>query len=257
VTRRSWACMLSRFILLALFLFSAALKAQTATIAVAANFAPTAQKIADQLSRDSEFDYEIVVGATGLLVAQWRHGAPFDVLLAADRVRPQTLLEAGDVCTDCVKPYARGFLSLWIPRSPRPVFPEPDLAERDVRHLAIANARLAPYGVAARAVLDSPWGKEQSHVQIVEANDVGATYALVASGAAQAGLVALSSLRANRVPTDEFWTIDSRTYPAIEQWSVLLPQGEANPAARYWFEQMQLDSVRAIISDAGYGVFGG
>ena len=247
--------MVSRCFLLALFLFSATLSAQTATIAVAANFAATAQKIADKLSEESEFDFKIVVGATGLLIAQWRHGAPFDVLLAADRSRPQTLQEAGYVSADCIKPYARGFLSLWIPRSPQLLLPEPDLAALDVHHLAVANARLAPYGVAARVVMDGAWGKDQAkQVQIVEANDVGAAYSLVASGAAQAGLVALSSLQDERVSTDQYWTIDPRSYPAIEQWCVLFPRGEANAAARYWFEQMQLEPVRAIIRDAGYAV---
>ena len=60
-----------------------------ARIAVAANFRNTAEAIALHLEARSDYRYDIIVGSTGKLASQVINGAPFDVLMAADRVRPQ------------------------------------------------------------------------------------------------------------------------------------------------------------------------
>ena len=62
-----------------------------ARIAVAANFRDTAEAIALHLEAHSDYHYDIIVGSTGKLASQVINGAPFDVLMAADRARPQRL----------------------------------------------------------------------------------------------------------------------------------------------------------------------
>ena len=53
------------------------------------------QVLADRFAANSEHSVELAIGSTGLLYAQILQGAPFDVLLAADRDRPERLVLDG------------------------------------------------------------------------------------------------------------------------------------------------------------------
>ena len=77
-----------------------------ARIAVAANFRDTAEAIALHLEAHSDYHYDIIVGSTGKLASQVINGAPFDVLMAADRARPQRLVEEGYAVAGAQRTYA-------------------------------------------------------------------------------------------------------------------------------------------------------
>ena len=70
-------------------------QAAEATIAVAANFASTADKLAKAFKAESGDKIVIASGSTGQLYAQIQQGAPFDVFLAADQARPALLHKDG------------------------------------------------------------------------------------------------------------------------------------------------------------------
>ena len=84
-----------------------------ARIAVAANFRDTAEAIARHLEARSDYRYDIIVGSTGKLASQIINGAPFDVLMAADRIRPQRLVDEGYAVAGSQRTYALGQLGLW------------------------------------------------------------------------------------------------------------------------------------------------
>ena len=90
-------------------------EAADARIAVAANFRDTAVTIATVLEQESSYRYEVIVGSTGKLASQIVNGAPFDVLMAADRRRPQQLIERGLAVAGSEQIYAIGQLGLWWP----------------------------------------------------------------------------------------------------------------------------------------------
>ena len=71
--------------LLASLLVSSAASADSAAIAVATNFAPTAEKLAASYAATTGDDITITAGATGKLYAQIGAGAPFDAFLSADQ----------------------------------------------------------------------------------------------------------------------------------------------------------------------------
>src|SRR5690606_11184037 len=62
------------------------------------------------------------------------------------------------------------------------------------RHIAIANPELAPYGAAAREVLQARGLWEALQPRIVRGQDVGQTYSFVYTGNAELGFVAYSQL---------------------------------------------------------------
>lgn len=235
---------------LALLLCSPSLSAATATVAVAANFAPVLARLAPIFEAQTEHTVTPVVGATGLLYTQIVRGAPYDVLLAADTDRPQRLYAAGLSDADPVV-YAQGQLAFWQPGGA----PTPDLLaylQNANNVLALANPRVAPYGAAAEALIDSLTDEQSRRAKRVYAENIGGAYTLVASGNAGAGLVALSQCLAQATPPAECTPIARTAYPPILQAAVLTQRGAANPAGRAFMVFLQSSSARKVIADAGY-----
>ena len=229
--------------------------AAEARIAVAANFRDTAEAIAARLEAESSHRYEVIAGSTGKLASQIINGAPFDVFMAADRRRPQALVDRGLAVADSQQIYALGELGLWWPGgSGTPTLDA--LASMQARSVCIANPAFAPYGEAAWALLqsadlDPDW--LQSVVRVDNANLVAG---LIAQGHARAGFVARSSLMSGKrqgtvVAADEdvLWFAEQA---AIDQAMVLLTRAEQNVAARHWVEQMQTAPIRELIQRDGY-----
>ena len=98
-----------------------------ATIAVAANFAEPMAALAPLCEDAFGRELELAAGATGKLYAQITHGAPFDVLLAADDERPRRLAAEGLADPTSLFTYALWRLVLWSPGAsrtgPRPCAP--------------------------------------------------------------------------------------------------------------------------------------
>src|SRR5439155_15242789 len=114
--------------------------------------------------------------------------------------------------------YAVGRLVLWVPSS-SPIDPGQGLgalSAAGVAHVAIANPEHAPYGRAAVAALRSAGVYEAVRGKLVFGENVGQALQFVQSGAADAGLVALSLARAPTVEGQgRFVEIPLGTYPRL------------------------------------------
>src|ERR1700756_3804032 len=141
--------------LFALTLAASALQAQAdeVQVAVAANFSAAAQKIAAQFEHDTGHAVKLSFGSTGKFYAQIEAGAPFDVLLAADQTTPGKLVTEGKAVPATLHTYAIGKLVLWS-ADPALVDGKGEVLKSDKwKHLSVADAKLAPYGQAARETL--------------------------------------------------------------------------------------------------------
>ena len=98
-------------------------RADSQTVAVAANFAPVLEQLSRQYTADTGAVIHIMVGSTGKLYAQISNGAPVDIFLAADIERPRRLEDAGLTVPNSRFTYARGRLVLW---SRQPDLIDPD-----------------------------------------------------------------------------------------------------------------------------------
>lgn len=229
---------------------------ETALIAVATNFAFVAGQLEADFEAQSGRRIDITTGATGKLYAQITNGAPFDALLAADLERPQRLAESGAGLAGTAFVYAKGRLALWsaVPRR-IPADGEAYLRALDYRHLALANPDLAPYGLAARQVLQSLSIWEATQARIVMGENVGQAHAMVATGNADAGLVALADvLRLPEERRGSHWLVPENLYDPIKQAAVLLRHGEDNAAAREFLDYLQTPVARTMIESFGYTV---
>lgn len=227
-----------------------------ATVAVAANFAEVVERLEADFEQQSGHSIRVVVGSTGKLYAQVVAGAPFDVLLAADRVRPARLERVGLAVAGSRFTYARGRLALWSPEAGRIGCDGPaTLRGGNFRLLAIANPALAPYGEAARQTLAGLGLEESLEGKTVMGESIGQAHAMVASGNAEVGFVALSYVLSPRNGTPgSRWDVPADMHEPIRQDAVLLDRAATNAAARGFLDYLRGDAARAVIETYGYGV---
>ncbi|WP_218352797.1 molybdate ABC transporter substrate-binding protein [Alteromonas lipotrueiana] len=150
--KSGWWCLTG----LMLWCHVAVAQTQPLHIAVAANFATPAKQIAQQFTDQYHIPTQITVASSGTLFVQITHGAPFDVFLSADTRRPQQLIEQHHARPDSLRTYAYGRL-IYLTRDPAPqsVSQLSQQLQHSNSRLALANPRLAPYGLAAKQTLQT------------------------------------------------------------------------------------------------------
>lgn len=226
-------------------------------IAVAANFALPAQKIAKAFERETGQRLSLAVGSTGKFYAQIRHGAPYAVLLAADSATPERLVQEGLAIADSRWTYAVGQLVLWSAQ-PGQVDPQGEVLERLARgqlagKLAMADPRLAPYGAAAQQALVHLGLAEALRPHVVLGENIAQAHQFVKSGNALLGLLALSQVVVEgQLASGSAWRVPAGLHAPIRQDAVLLKAGAANPTARAFLQYLRSDAARAVITAHGY-----
>jgi molybdate transport system substrate-binding protein len=240
--------------LLCLSLFSIQLSADEVSVAVAANFTDATRKLAPLFEQASGHQLKISYGSTGKLYAQIEHGAPFEVFLAADSTRPLKAEQAGLTVPDSRFVYARGRLALWSTKHGLFEAGESYLKAGDFAHLAIANPKTAPYGLAARQVLErlGLWSRLQT--RLVRGDSIAQTFQFVATANAEAGFVAYSQVKGWQGEDGSVWLVPQGYYQPIEQSAVLLRKGADSAAARAFLEFLHSDAAKAVIEGFGYDV---
>ena len=232
---------------------SLGVSADEALVAAAANFAEALTEVERAFEAAQPHRLRVAAGATGKLYAQILHGAPFDVLLAADQERPMLLERDGLAVPGSRRTYAVGRLTLWSADSQRIGGNVPTLlASGSFRRLAMANPDLAPYGAAAREVLTGFGLYAALEKKIVTAENVGQAFAMVATGNAEIGFVAASGVRS--AGGGSRWDVPADLHAPIRQDAVLLSRAEHNIAAQAFLDFLGTRRARAIISGYGYGV---
>lgn len=225
--------------------------ADSATLAVATNFAPTAERLAAEFAKATGHDITVTGGATGKLYAQIGAGAPFDAFLSADQKTAEKLVTDGLAITGSRFTYATGQLALWS-ADPARDLSDPKAALRAATHVAIANPDLAPYGKAAMEAIETLGFTADLQSKIVTGENIGQAQTMVASGAADLGFVAASAL----VGKDEgaAWPVPAGSHAPLRQDAVLLTRGAENAAAKEFLAYLAGPEAQKIIADAGYGV---
>lgn len=241
-------------ILLAMTMISMPLAAQEISIAVAANFTDATRDIVPLFEKATGHKVRVSFGSTGKLYSQIENGAPFEVFLAADSKRPQKAEAEGLAIKGSRFTYAMGKLVLWSLQSGRFDNAETWLNKANFAHLAIANPKTAPYGLAAQQVMEHLGMWDNLRSKVVRGDSISQTFQFVASGNAEVGFVAMSQVRAWKESKGTLWDIPQNYYAPIEQQAVLLKRGEGRAAAKAFLEFLKGAEARKVITGYGYDV---
>ncbi len=240
--------------LLLLALGQPAARAGEVQVAVAANFAAPLARIGEAFTAATGHVLKVSTGSTGKFFSQVVHGAPFEVLLAADDETPRKLVAGGHAVAGTAFTYAIGRLVLW---SAQPGFVDAQgavLSSDRVRHVAIANPKVAPYGAAAMDVIRARGLAGSVTRKLVTGESISQAYQFVATGNAEVGFVALSQVAVPGKPASgSWWLVPQDLHGEIRQDAVLLKPGEGNAAAHALLDFLKGEAARKIVREFGYG----
>ncbi len=209
-------------LILSLFVFSSAAIAQEKIrIAVAANAQYAMKAIEKQYEKETGKDVELIIGSSGKLTAQIREGAPFDVFLSADMEYPEQLQKEGLTLGE-PKIYAYGTLVFWSTREFEPLNSN-TLLLMDVKNIAIANPKTAPYGAAAINALKYYKIYDKVESKLVYGESISQVNQYITSKSADVGITAKSVVVSPEMQGKGKWVeLNKKSYEPIAQGAVIL-----------------------------------
>ena len=235
------------------------LAARPALVAAAANLQPVLAELVPLFEREqtgkSKGKVTLTIGSSANLVRQIQQGLPAELFLSADEDFALRLAAAGLTLGPGVV-YATGRIVLVVPAG-SPLLLDAQLnglqaGLSQVQKFAIANPELAPYGKAAVQALQKQglWPALQG--KIVLGENIAQTTQYVTTGAAQAGITALSLVLAPEVAARvRYVLIADNLHAPVRQRMVLLKN--AGPAARAFYGFLQTPAAQAVLKRYGYG----
>lgn len=227
-------------------------RGQKLSIASAANMQFAARELAEAFSEASGIKTELIVGASGNLTAQISAGAPHDVFLSADMQYPRYLYERGFGFQE-PEVYGYGQLVLWTCSDG--IVPSIDvLTLDDIRHIAMPNPELAPYGKAARDVLDAHALYDHIAPKLVFGESIAQTNQFIRTGAAEIGFTARSVVVSPQLKGVGKWIpLPEEQYTPIAQGILILGNQEKPPEnALKFYTFLKSPTGRDILSRYGY-----
>jgi molybdate transport system substrate-binding protein len=231
-------------------------ESRPALIAAAASVQGAMDEIAAAWIRDTGQRLHISYGSSGNLVRQIQQGLPAELFLSADEGFALKLAEAG-LARDSGVVYASGRLVLVVPKASTlkldPQLQGLKAGWASVRKFAIANPELAPYGKAAREVLQTAGLWERAQDKLVLGENIGQATQFVTTGAAQAGITALSLLtESDAGRASRYIALPDSLHAPLRQRMVLLKQ--ARPAAVAFYQHLQTPAAGALLRKHGFAV---
>ena len=221
-------------ITLALALLAPVVHAADLKIAAAANLQEVLTRaLIPAFSKKTGSSVTPTFGSTKLLATQVRQGAPVDVFVSADTATTDSLAAQGFVVPTTRRVYAIGRLVMWTRRDaarhPRRL---QDLANPVYAHIAIANPRLAPYGLAAEQSFAKAGLTVSVTPRLATAENIGQALQYAQSGNADVALTALSLVISDK--SDPYVIVPDGLHAPIAQ-SVGVVKSSAQPALAQQF----------------------
>ncbi|HEX4909273.1 MAG TPA: molybdate ABC transporter substrate-binding protein [Permianibacter sp.] len=227
--------------------------AEPITVAVSANLQPAFAQLAQRFQQQTGLTAQGSFASTGKLSAQIRQGAPFHLLLAADSDYPNQLQQAG-YALQAPRVYALGTLVIWTSGKHALDNWQQLLTDPAIVHIAIADPNIAPYGREAGRVLQHYHLLRTVQNKLVYGESIGQTNQFIATGVADIGFTAKSSVI--NVDPRQWRELDTSSYHPIAQAAVLLKYADQHQrqTAERFYQFMFSADAQAILQAFGYSL---
>lgn len=229
---------------------------EPAFIAAASSVKFALKDIADSFYTDTGKQVQISYGSSGSLTRQIQQGGPFELFLSANSDYVAMLNQQHKTLDHGII-YAFGRLVMWTKKNSSFLLNgqlddlKKALQGNQLKHLAIANPKHAPYGVAAQEVLLKLGLSEIAKPRLVMGENIAQAAQFANSGAAQIGLISYSlSLAPALKVNSRSILIPSELHQPLQQTMVLL--NNAGETAKLFFNYLQQQKAQNILSHYGY-----
>ena len=235
---------------------NSAIDSKKALVAAASDLKFALTEIAAELEKNTPHRFTLNMGSSGNFAQQIRQGLPVELYLSADEDYVFQLADAG-LTKDRGSLYAIGRIALYVPKG-SPIGLDPELrglreSWAAVTKFSIANPEHAPYGRAASQALQKLglWDMVQS--KLVLGENISQATQFVSTGAAQAGITALSLALAQDVAAlGNHVLLPAHLHLPLRQTMVLTKN--AGPSAAALYDYLQSTGAKAILRKYGFVV---
>ena len=187
-------------------------------IAVASNFILPMKSLAKAFEQDHPVKLVVSHGSSGKLYAQIRHGAPFQLFFSADEDKPKRLQEQGYVVAS--ETYASGALVLVSTTASADA--KEVLLSGNFTKLAVANPKVAPYGLASMQVMKALELSKANRNKLVSGENISQVFQFVKPGNVDMAFIARSQWHDSL----NGWQVPAELHEPIFQDMALLKRGE-------------------------------
>ncbi len=222
------------------------------SIAAAANLQFVIPELMEAFTKESGIDCTVSISSSGKLTAQITEGAPFDLFLSADMYYPNYLFQQGFGSKE-PEVYAKGILVLWSMKKMNLTLE--GLADPQIKHIALANPELAPYGISAKELLIKKGIWEMLQGKFVFGESVSQTNQYIYTGVAEVGFTSKSSVLDQNLKSKGVWIeIPPTEYKEISQGILILKNSEQREGAQKFYNFIFSVKGREILKKYGYEV---
>lgn len=221
-------------------------------IAVAANMQFAIKEICAVFTNSTNIKCDIITGSSGKLTTQIAQGAPYNIFLSADIKFPNYLYQNG-LTNDKPNIYALGSLIIWS-NSDNTSTNLKSLNNNNIKHIAIANPKTAPYGIAAIEVLKQIGIYANIKSKLVFGENISQVNQFILSETAQIGFTSKSIVPfIKNNEKGNYTEINQELYSPIKQGVVVINQTTKETEKSIKFKQfLTSGKVNYILKKYGY-----
>lgn len=231
-------------------------KADTLSVAVAANVQFAFDDLKEEFKKQTGHELKGVFNSSGKFVSQIANGAPFDVFMSADMDYPNVLYQRGFSAT-APKIYAYGSLVLWTNKNMSLQSWQSLLQSDKIRKIAIANPKTAPYGRETIRALKHFKLDAKLESRLVYAESISQVNQYIYSGLVDIGFTAKSVVVSAEMQAKGQWIdLPLESYTPIAQGVIILKHGRDNSPklAQQFYDFLSTAKAKAIFQKNGYAI---
>ncbi len=242
-------------IIFSILFLTTSIFAQNINIAIAANVSYAIDELKAEFNKEYPDIYvRTTIGGSGKLTAQIKNGAPYDIFMSANMLYPQSLYKDKIAITKPII-YAQGALAYLSVREHNLSKGIKLLKDKDIKTIAIANPKTAPYGKATVEALKNANIYKSIKSKFVYGESISQTVSYTLH-AADIGIIAKSSLyspKMSRFKKGINWQeVSSTLYTPISQGIVLLKHSKDSKASKAFYEFILSNKAKKIFNKYGY-----
>lgn len=229
--------------------------AKELNLALAANVSYAINDLIKEFNKTNKnIKVKYVIGSSGKLTAQIKNGAPYDLFLSANMKYPNNLYKKNLTLN---KPlvYAKGSLALLSTKSKGLSSKLNLLTNKEIKRIAIANPKTAPYGIASKEALEKSNLYEKIKNKLIFGESISQTVSYSVT-AADIGFIAKSSLYSKKMKKfkkDINWVeVDDSLYTPTKQGIVILKKTKVKDEAQAFFNFIKSKNAKNIFKKYGY-----
>ncbi|ARE80681.1 molybdate ABC transporter substrate-binding protein [Campylobacter helveticus] len=245
---------MKKIVFLVFCVFALHLQAEKISVFVASSASKAMSELREIFIQNYPKDeVELIFGASGKHYQLLKEGREFDLFFSADAKYAEQIAKDGNALSE-PQIYALGVVALYSLDEALLEGGVEKLGEKadKIKHLSIANPKVAPYGVAASEILKNLKLDDKFKDKIVLGDSISQPVLHIDSGAAELGIVAYSLVSSVNQPKGKAVLINPKLYTPLKQSFVLTKHAKDKKLALEFANFIQSDEAKAIFKKYGF-----